>query len=131
LQPVWGELWKGNFGPAAALLSFIPGMMAANMLRAAFKETVTGEEPPDDPFFQAFWEAMQRAGLTGIFQLFFDAKRDVDYGGTPADSLLGPTWDNTLSKLPDIASGDADALADQLPMQNLFGDRYEDLLPLE
>lgn len=131
LRRVWNEVGHRNWGPGLMLLSLVPAMMAANMLRAAFKEGLTGEEPPDDPFFQAFWEAMQRAGLTGIFQVFFDAKRDVEYGGTPLDSALGPAWDNTVSKIPEIMSGDESAIVDQLPLQNLFGSVYEEVLPIE
>jgi hypothetical protein len=131
LRRSWNELNRGNFGPAAMLLSYIPAMMAANLFRASVKGLLSGEEPPDDPFALAFWEAIQRAGLTGIFQIFFDAKRDVAFGGTPADSLLGPTYDNTVSKLPQILTGDEGALVDQLPGQNIFGSVYEDLLPIE
>ncbi len=131
LRRVWNEIGNKNFGPGIMLLSLIPAMLAANVLRGMVKGAATGEEPPDDPFFQAWWEAAQRAGLTGIFQVFFDAKRDVEYGGSPLSSALGPTWDNTITKLPEIMSGDESAIVDQLPLQNLFGSVYEEALPIE
>jgi hypothetical protein len=131
LRRVWNEIGNKNFGPGIMLLSLIPAMLAANVLRGMVKSAAGGEEPPDDPFFQAWWEAAQRAGLTGIFQVFFDAKRDVEYGGSPLSSALGPTWDNTITKLPEIMSGDESAIVDQLPLQNLFGSVYEEALPIE
>jgi len=133
LRRVWNEIGHRNYGPTAMLMSLVPAMMAANVLRETFKNAIDGDEEgeDEDPFNQSWWEAMQRAGLTGIFQVFLDAKRDVDYGGSLFSSALGPTWDNGLSKLPKIMSGDESAIIDQLPLQNVFGGFYKDLLPIE
>jgi hypothetical protein len=92
LQRVIHEARNGNYTPSAALLSYVPMMIAADMAKGMIQGG--GEEPT----WKKGWtvgdyvgNGVQRAGLLGVGQIGADAFKNVQEGGTGIGQLMGPT----------------------------------------
>lgn len=101
LKRVANEARHGNFGPAYALASYVPFMMAADLMKGFI---VGGGAQPGYKdswdFGDYLWSGMQRAGLFGIGQFGIDAAKGIKRGDTGAGALTGPT----IEQLGDAAS---------------------------
>lgn len=89
---VYNEATHGNYTPAMALAGYVPGMLAADMLRANI--TPGGGDNNARAGWDAmdyFGHAMQRAGLFGPSQFGLEAGTDVRRGGFGIESAAGPT----------------------------------------
>lgn len=86
------EMENGNFTSAYALLSYVPLLIASDLLRA----TLTPGGGDDDVLERLglgglIWRGVQRAGLFGPGQYAIDAWGDLGHGKIPIVSILGPT----------------------------------------
>lgn len=101
LKRVGNEARHGNFGPAYALASYVPFMMAADLMKGFI---VGGGEQPDYKeswgLGEYLWSGMQRAGLFGVGQFGIDTAKDMQRGGSGLGALSGPT----IEQLGDAAS---------------------------
>lgn len=101
LKRVANEAQHGNFGPAYALASYVPFMMAADLMKGFI---VGGGAQPGYKdswdFGDYLWSGLQRAGLFGIGQFGIDVAKDVRRGGAGLGALSGPT----IEQLGDAAS---------------------------
>lgn len=92
LKRVVHEAQHGNYAPGAALASYVPMMLAADMVKGIIQG---GGEQPDwkDGWGPGdyLWSAMERAGLFGTGQFAIDALSDVQRGGSGVGALSGPT----------------------------------------
>jgi hypothetical protein len=101
LKRILHEAKHGNYSPAVAMASYIPVMLAADLVKGAVQ---AGGSQPD---WKQDWglddylaSATQRAGLFGVGQFGIDALKDLHRGGLGVGALGGPT----LGQLGDIAS---------------------------
>jgi hypothetical protein len=92
LKRVANEVSFGNVGPAYALASYVPFMLAADTMKGLI---LGGGEQPD---WKQGWDAgdylfyeVQRAGLFGVGQFGVDAAKDLHRGGMGIGALAGPT----------------------------------------
>ena len=74
------------------LLSYIPVMMAADAVR----DMIQGDEEDRD-FTESILRAIQRSGILGMGSFAFDAKKEVDWGGIPSNTVLGPVISNVAN----------------------------------
>lgn len=86
------EMEQGNFTPAFALLSYVPLLIASDVLR--YMLTPGGGD--DDTLRKLglgglIWRGTQRAGLFGPGQYALDAYGDLGHGKIPVASILGPS----------------------------------------
>lgn len=91
LNRVVNEMGRGNASPLLPLMASIPIILAADMgkhlLKMDYSTWMQGAS-----FTQWLGYGAERAGLTGKFQFGLDAGYDVQAGGTPLDSFLGPEF---------------------------------------
>lgn len=101
LKRVANEVRHGNIGPAYALASYVPFMIAADLAKGAL---VSGGGVPSSrenwDAMDYLWSGLQRAGLFGVGQFGIDVAKDIHRGGTGFGALSGPTVD----QLGDAAS---------------------------
>jgi exodeoxyribonuclease-5 len=76
----------------APLLAYVPVMLAADMARGL----VQGDDKDRD-WDELLGRAFQRSAVAGMGTLFLDAKDEMDWGGLPTNTVLGPVIDNTLN----------------------------------
>lgn len=92
LKRVANEYRHGNLGPAYALASYVPFMIAADMMKGLI--VGGGSQPSYKENWDAedyVWSGVQRAGLFGVGQFGVDAAKDVHRGGVGIGALVGPT----------------------------------------
>lgn len=97
LKRVANEARHGNVGPAYALASYIPFMIAADMAKGVIVGNNQRDEWEMDDWL---FHGVQRAGLFGVGQFGVDAVEDVQRGGLGVGALTGPT----LEQLGDAVS---------------------------
>lgn len=92
LKRVGHEFNNGNYAPAMALGSYVPMMIAADLIKGLIQG---GGEQPE---WKSGWtlgdylqSGVERAGLYGVGQFGVDALQDVQHGGSGVGALLGPT----------------------------------------
>lgn len=92
LKRVGHEFEHGNYAPAMALTSYVPIMIAADLVKGMVQG---GGEQPE---WKDGWtlgdyvmSGVERAGLLGTGQFLTDAVQDVQRGGSGVGALLGPT----------------------------------------
>ena len=126
LRRVWHELQFNNQWPLVYLASYVPAMMFINAMRRGIVSAL-GDDDEDkygtdtnvnDQLTSDIFYASERTGLFGLGQMAIDGARDVAFGKMPYTSMLGPTYDNLIRRLPDLARGDTQVLIDNLPFQN-------------
>ena len=101
LKRVANEAQHGNFGPAYSLASYVPFMMAADLMKGFI---VGGGAQPGYKdswdFGDYLWSGLQRAGLFGIGQFGIDVAKGIHRGDSGVGALTGPT----IEQLGDAAS---------------------------
>jgi hypothetical protein len=102
----------------APLLAYIPVMIAADMARGL----VQGDDKDRD-WDEVLGRAVQRSAVLGMGTFFLDAKDEMDWGGLPTNTVLGPVIDSTLNLGRTAISPDASflgAAAKLLPYNALW-----------
>lgn len=94
---VYHELQHNNYTPAFALASYVPGMMAADMLKM-FLTPGSGDDNARAGWTFMDWlgHGLQRAGLFGPSQFGLEAGTDMKRGGIGIESAAGPTIQQLL-----------------------------------
>jgi hypothetical protein len=106
------------------LLSYLPVMLAADMAR----DMVQGDDRDRD-WIETFERALQRSAILGMGTFLMDIEDEVDYGGLPTNTMLGPVIDNTLNLGRTATNPDAsflNAAAKLLPYNALWRKWGED-----
>jgi hypothetical protein len=92
LKRVAHEYENGNYTPAMALASYVPMMIAADVMKGLIQGG--GQQPS----WKENWglgdyieSGVERAGLLGVGQFGVDMLRDAVRGGTGVGALVGPT----------------------------------------
>jgi len=101
LKRVANESRNGNFGPAYALASYVPFMIAADLVKGL--AVGGGSQPAYKDSWDAgdyLWSGVQRAGVFGVGQFGLDALKGIKRGTTGIGALAGPS----VEQLGDAAS---------------------------
>lgn len=122
IKRVLNEAKYGNYTPAYALASYVPTMIAADMIKGMI------QGGGSLPTYQQDWTAadflangVQRAGIPGISQFGIDAYKDIKFGGTGFGALSGPMLEQladgakTMGGREDVGS----FLMDSIPASSL------------
>ena len=92
LKKVAHEAGHGNYAPVMAMASYVPIMIAADMMKGMIQG---GGSQPDFKdgwgIGDYIWSGLQRAGLFGVGQFGIDVATDVQRGGLGIGALAGPT----------------------------------------
>lgn len=91
------EYRHGNYTPAMALTSYVPIMIAADMVKGIIQGG--GEEPAwkrDWGLEDYVWSGVKRGGLLGTREFASDAIADVRRGGIGLGALTGPAVEQML-----------------------------------
>lgn len=94
------EAERGNYTPAMALASYVPIMVAADMVKGMIQGG--GEQPSWKKGWGAedyFESGVERAGLYGVGQFGVDFMKDIHHGGVGIGSLTGPAAGQLLDAL--------------------------------
>jgi hypothetical protein len=95
LKRVAHEAEHGNYGPAIALASYVPIMMAADFIKGLIQGG--GEQPQwkkNWGFKEYLGSAIERAGLYGVGQFAVDLRQGIDRDGMlGVASAFGPTFE--------------------------------------
>lgn len=91
------EVENGNYTPALSLLSYVPMLMAIDVM----KYMLTPGGGDDENLRRMglgglLWHGTQRAGIFGPAQYGLDAYGDLGHAKLPISSILGPTADQLL-----------------------------------
>lgn len=92
LKKVGHEFTHGNHAPIMAMASYVPIMIAADMMKGMIQGA--GSQPDFKEgwgFGDYIWSGLQRAGLFGVGQFGLDVATDVQRGGVGIGALAGPT----------------------------------------
>lgn len=89
---VYHELQHNNYTPAMALAAYVPGMVAADMLKMVMTPG-SGDDNARAGWTAKDWvgHGLQRAGLFGPSQYGLEAGTDAQRGGIGLESAAGPT----------------------------------------
>lgn len=125
IKRVMHEYQHGNFSPALALASYVPVMIAADLIKGMIQGG--GDQPEwkegwgvDD----YVWSGMQRAGLFGVGQFGIDVATDIHRGGVGIGALSGPTVEQ-LGDAVRVVGGPGEAepfVLKSLPANALYSD---------
>lgn len=122
IDRVLEEAKYGNYKPAAALTSFVPVMMASDMLRGLL--TNGGQLPAYQQDWDAedfLWNGVQRAGLLGVGQFRADVFKGIRHGGDGIGALSGPTIEQMTDGIRAIGGGDiGSTMMKALPANALY-----------
>ena len=91
-----GESWAKASLAFAPLLTYVPAMMAADMVRSM----VAGRWDEDDDeksFMETFFQALQRSAILGNSTFIMDIGDDIQFGGLPINTVLGPVAEKGFS----------------------------------
>mgnify|MGYP006229970593 CR=1 FL=1 len=119
----------GNLAPAMRLATYVPFMIAADLVRDALKDA--GDDRDDDrkdnwSITDYAWEGTQRAGLLGVGQFAVDAMEAAEYGKPFPLPFAGPTAEWAYSLGGAVQKGTiGDWLAKQYPAQNAINPLLE------
>ncbi len=125
VRRILSEAGQGNYRPAAFALSYIPIMMASDLLREMVQFGPDGDPRKEHwDSWDRVKDAVHRSGMTGMGTFLLDAHKDrTQFGGIGLESMQGPTMAQSLD-IADTFFGDrkaSDTLADALPGQALYG----------
>jgi hypothetical protein len=124
LKRVGHEAMEGNYAVFIGLLSYIPAMIAADLLRELIQYGSAG-----DPR-KANWSAGDyiqhgavRGGLLGYAQQGVDIHKDLKWGGYGVSGMAA-TFD-TIASIPDLVTMQPGAVTKALPGQTVFGKWFD------
>ncbi len=121
-------LRNGN-GELAGLANLIGWTTAFGFGSMVVKDLLKGKEPRDPSDYKTWMAAMVQGGGLGIYGDFLFGEMKNRFGGTPLDTLLGPTAGNINSVIDlfarvkqgdDVAASTFKLLLDNTPFINLF-----------
>jgi hypothetical protein len=101
------------------LLTYIPVMLAADVAR----DMIQGDDKDRD-LDETVFRAIQRSAILGMGTFLMDIEDELDYGGLPTNTVLGPVIDSTLNLGRTALNPDASLLnagANLLPYNALWG----------
>lgn len=102
-----GELGHGNYTPALGLISYVPVIIMADMLRSILTPNA-GDDHDDWDGADWLMRGVQRAGIYGPGQIALDTGQDMRYGG--GLSLLGPSAEQLMNLTVNSFQGDTAGL---------------------
>lgn len=102
LKRVGEEFRNGNNYPMWILLSYVPFMIAADVVRGS----LTGTLKTNADLFDMLSSGIMRSGIAGAGVFGMDTLGDTAHGNLPGTSFLGPSYDH-LSKILSGVAGDA------------------------
>jgi hypothetical protein len=123
LKRVAHEYRHGNYAPGMALASYVPVMIASDMIKGLIQG---GGDTPD---WKKNWDAAdyveygaERGGLLGVGQFAVDAGKDLQRGGIGIGSLTGPTIEQLTDGLKTIGGREAPKTfaLDSMPANALY-----------
>ena len=104
LNRVANEAAHGNYAPAAALATYVPTMIAADLVKGFIQG---GGQQPDwkkdwgmSDYLMNGWE---RAGLNGVGQFPSDFVKDIRQGGAGIGAIAGPTFEQLTDSVKTVA----------------------------
>lgn len=122
LRRVWTELADhNNLAPAAALMLYVPAMMAIDVARDWLKYGLSGSPRKANwSFFDYAGDAINRAGIPGVAgSMLIDAQTDRKFGGIGLESQTGAVqYLNTLSE--GVLSGNTYEIEHTLPASSIW-----------
>ena len=93
LKRVKSEMEHGNAMPTMVLLSYVPFMIASDLL----KGSLTGSINSTSSVTGFISHAVARSGITGTGTFVSDAVTDATKGKVPGASFLGPAFDHLMT----------------------------------
>lgn len=93
LKRVKSEMQNGNAMPAMVLLSYVPFMIASDLL----KGSLTGSINSTSSVTGFLSHAVARSGILGTGTFVSDAVTDATKGKVPGSSFLGPAFDHLMT----------------------------------
>lgn len=133
LKRAWSEAEYGNYAPAMALASYVPMMIAADLVKGMIQG---GGNQPDwkkgwgfDDYVRS---GVERAGLLGVGQFSTDLMRDIQRGGV-GSVVLGPTFEQGADMVKTLAGKEmfSTLALDALPANALYKTAVREGPPLE
>lgn len=120
LRRVVSEAIEGNYMPMVRLMGYVPLTMAA----IALKDAIKGDDEDKD-WATRVGEGVERSGVLGYGQVFYDMMNDSQYGQMTGSSLMDPTSESMLDLLDALISAGSDddvkAFERFLPLQSVWG----------
>lgn len=118
MKRVGAEMKHGNSYPVWVLLSYVPFMLAADLLRGS----LTGTGQTGGTMIDMLARATERSGIMGTGAFAADVAGDMSSGKLPGSSLLGPTYDHLQTLVSGVMGNKSlgDVAARSLPGGILF-----------
>lgn len=110
LRRAMHEAKEGHYAPLVGLGSFVPTMIASDMVRDVIQHGGTSPHKAGWDFSDYVVSGVTRSGVPGLGNIGLDAANDINYGGWGLESLAGPTVQQALNFDP----------AKAIPAQNLY-----------
>lgn len=124
LKKVGHEFTHGNSGPAIALASYVPIMIAADAAKGMIQGGGGQPEFKEGWSFADYvWSGLQRAGVFGVGQMGIDVATDIHRGGFGLGAVTGPTI-GQLTDVVELTGGHkqfAPVALHALPANALYG----------
>lgn len=98
LKRVGEEMKHGNAAPVLILLSYVPFMLASDIMKGSLMGTLQN----GTDLYDVVSRSVARSGIMGIGTFRADAAEDVGHGSIPGSSFLGPTFDHLMTILDGI-----------------------------
>lgn len=98
LKRVGEEMQHGNAAPVLILLSYVPFMLASDIM----KGSLTGTLQNGTDLYDVISRSVARSGIMGLGTFGADAAGDASHGSIPGSSFLGPTFDHLMTILDGI-----------------------------
>jgi hypothetical protein len=100
LKRVAHEAKNGNYTPAMALASYVPMMIAADLIKGVIQGG--GEQPPwKDGWTMGDYmmSGVERSGMLGVSQFGLDVLQDAQRGGSGIGALSGPAIEQLVDAI--------------------------------
>ncbi len=121
---VTNETKQGNMFPLAAVMSYVPIMIAADLLREFLQHGTEGDPRKQNWGFTDYTtNAIHRSGMLGAGTFLLDIRKDQTMGGLGYESILGPTLTHAQEVGSLLTNENADAAStfiNSLPANNLY-----------
>jgi hypothetical protein len=124
LKRVAHEYQNGNYVPAMALASYVPTMIAADLVKGLIQGG--GAQPSfkqDWDFWDYVESGIERGGLYGTSQFAVDAFGNIRHGGSGIGALTGPTVDQLTQAIKVLGGREQfnDFAVHSMPANALYG----------